>query len=218
MNSIHDLGGMDGFTLPKRDADEPVFKEDWERLVFGSYLALSNPWSIDESRFGVESIPPELYLPMPYYARWLCRNEKLLIKYGLVSAEELADPDSVTALPAMAQSPGPGDVSKLLGGKLSRPGPADATPSFAVGDRVVVKNEHPIGHTRAPRYVRGHVGVIQRDHGVHIFPDTHAMGLGTKPQHCYSVMFSARELWGTRGGANDRVFLDLFDDYLQRAA
>ena len=93
MNGIHDLGGMDGFTLPKRDPDEPLFKDDWERLVFGSYLALQAPWSIDESRYGVERIPPELYLAMPYYARWLYRNEQLLIKYGLVTAAELADPD-----------------------------------------------------------------------------------------------------------------------------
>ena len=84
MNGIHDLGGMDGFTLPVRDPQEPIFHASWERLVFGASLAMRSPWFIDESRFGVESIPPDLYLSMPYYARWLYRNEKLLIKYELV--------------------------------------------------------------------------------------------------------------------------------------
>jgi len=95
---------------------------------------------------------------------------------------------------------------------------AEAEARFSVGDRVVVKNEHPVGHTRAPRYARGRTGIVQRDQGVHIFPDTNAMGLGTKPQHCYSVMFEARELWGSRANIRDRVYIDLFDDYLASAA
>ena len=69
--------------------------------------------------------------------------------------------------------------------------------------------------TRAPRYVRGHEGVVQRDQGVHVFPDTNALGLGQKPQHCYSVMFRAVDLWGGRANPRDRVFVDLFDDYLE---
>lgn len=217
MNGIHDLGGMDGFTLPQRNPDEPLFKHDWERLVFGSYLALKTPWSIDESRYGVEMIPPDLYLTMPYYARWLYRNEKLLVKYGLLTEEELTDPDSVLAT-TETEASAAADVSRLLSSKVAQPDAAGIVPGFALGDRVVVKNEHPVGHTRAPRYVRGHVGVIQRDQGVHVFPDTTAMGLGPKPQHCYSVMFMASELWGQRADARDRVYLDLFDDYLELAS
>jgi nitrile hydratase len=216
MNSIHDLGGMDGFALPERDPAEPVFKYDWERLVFGSYLALKAPWSIDESRYGVERIPPDLYLTMPYYARWMYRNEQLLVKYGLLTAAELDDPDSVVAAdPPQGDS---ADATSLLASKVAKPDIAGVVPSFAVGDRVVVRNEHPLGHTRAPRYVRGRAGVVQRDQGVHIFPDTNAMGLGAKPQHCYSVMFTATQLWGSRANPRDRVFVDLFDDYLVMAS
>jgi nitrile hydratase beta subunit len=216
MNGIHDLGGMDGFTLPKRDPQEPLFHHQWERLVFGSSLVMKSPWFIDESRFGVESIPPDLYLSTPYYARWLYRNEKLLIKYGMVTAAELADPDSVAATPE-DNSTRSEDMSQLLNSMVSEPDSADVAASFKVGDRVVVKNEHPAGHTRAPRYARGHVGTIKRDQGVHIFPDTNAMGLGTKPQHCYSVMFRAQELWGSRANVKDHVYIDLFDDYLDLA-
>ena len=36
------------------------------------------------------------------------------------------------------------------------------------------RNINPIGHTRLPRYARGKVGAIVRDHGVFVFPDTNA--------------------------------------------
>ena len=52
---------------------------------------------------------------------------------------------------------------------------------FAVGDRVRALNLNPIGHTRLPRYVRGKVGVVDRLHGVFVFPDTAAHGQGEKP-------------------------------------
>ncbi|MCZ6663887.1 MAG: nitrile hydratase subunit beta, partial [Gammaproteobacteria bacterium] len=41
-----------------------------------------------------------------------------------------------------------------------------------------------------------------------------AHGKGDKPQHCYSVYFSAQELWGSRASRNDSVYVDLWDDYL----
>ena len=34
MNTIHDLGGMDGFTIPDRDQGR-IMKEEWERQVWG---------------------------------------------------------------------------------------------------------------------------------------------------------------------------------------
>jgi nitrile hydratase len=76
---------------------------------------------------------------------------------------------------------------------------------------------NPTGHTRLPRYARGKVGVVERDHGTHVFPDTNAHGLGESPQHLYSVRFSGRELWGAGSPPNDSVCLDLWDDYLEPA-
>jgi nitrile hydratase len=88
---------------------------------------------------------------------------------------------------------------------------------FGVGDRVRTRNLHPLGHTRLPRYARAKVGVIERDQGVWVFPDTNAMGQGKKPQHLYSVRFSARELWGPSASPRDSVYLDLWDDHLDPA-
>jgi nitrile hydratase len=89
-------------------------------------------------------------------------------------------------------------------------------PRFKVGQRVRARNINPSGHTRLPRYARGRVGKIDRDQGVHIFPDTHAHGLGEKRQHVYSVKFAARELWGDQASSHDSVYIDLWDDYLER--
>jgi nitrile hydratase len=56
-----------------------------------------------------------------------------------------------------------------------------------------------------------------RDHGVFLFPDTNAYLLGEKPQHVYSVRFSAVDLWGEPTAGRDSVYLDLWDDYLEPA-
>jgi len=90
-------------------------------------------------------------------------------------------------------------------------------PKFRSGDRVIARNINPTGHTRLPRYARGRRGAIDRDHGVFIFADTHAMTRDKKPQHCYSVRFAARELWGPGASARDSVYLDLWDDHLDPA-
>lgn len=94
---------------------------------------------------------------------------------------------------------------------------AEVPARFAAGDAVVVRNRNPLGHTRAPRYVRGRKGRIERDYGVFIFPDTHALGQGQSPQHLYNVRFTGRELWGPEAPSRDAVYVDLWDDYLDPA-
>ena len=66
--------------------------------------------------------------------------------------------------------------------------------------------------------MRGKAGVIARDWGVFVFPDTNAHHAGTKPQHCYSVAFDARELWGKSANSRERVYIDLWEDYLEPIA
>jgi nitrile hydratase len=88
---------------------------------------------------------------------------------------------------------------------------------FRPGEKVITRNDHPSGHTRLPRYLRGRVGVIDRDHGVFVFADAHAMGGGPCPQHLYSVRFAATTLWGSQGHARDAIYADLWDDHLDHA-
>lgn len=70
-----------------------------------------------------------------------------------------------------------------------------------------------------PRYTRGKSGTIVRDNGVFGLQDTDAKGqsLGRKPQHVWTVKFAARELWGEQAAPRDAVFVELWEDYLERA-
>lgn len=93
----------------------------------------------------------------------------------------------------------------------------DIKPRFKAGDQVIMRNHQPTGHTRLPGYIRLKVGTIEKDYGVFAFPDTHAHSQGEKPQHCYSVKFSARDLWGANASPKDSLRVDVFDDYMDKA-
>jgi nitrile hydratase len=221
MNGIHDLGGMDGFALRARDQGFAL-KEEWERLVWGTLLASAGIPGLPPGagRRYIESIPPHRYLAMPYYARFLDARERQLLDSGLVTPEELANPDGPVAMPSL---PGfvptpPEQMIQFLRQEQSGQLNVDAPAVFAVGDEVVVKNDHPAGHTRVPRYVRGHRGVILRDHGVHLFEDDVAPGTEVGPQHLYTITFSGPELWGSRGHTRDRIHVELWEIHLMRGA
>lgn len=98
--------------------------------------------------------------------------------------------------------------------------PEHAPARFTVGAAVRARNLHPHGHVRLPRYLRGRRGVVARDQGVFIFPDTHAATGAREPQRLYSVRFEAAELWGgeARGARAAAVYVDLFEPYLESAA
>ena len=95
----------------------------------------------------------------------------------------------------------------------------NVAPRFKPGDKIITRTITPAHHTRLPRYARGKHGIIRRDYGVFIFPDSHASCGKTNPQHVYSVRFSARELWGDNSPAtpNTAIYIDLWDDYLDLA-
>src|ERR1700751_2557469 len=176
----------------------PVFPELCEARVFALNRAVRawSKWTGDASRHAVELIPAPEYLRMSYYEQRLHALIELMVKRELVTHAEVESgkpaPGSPKATPALVASAVPATVAK--GKPASREIPVEAR--FTVGQPVRVCNLHPTGHTRLPRYARGKVGTIHRDHGVHVFPDTNAHSLGEKPQHLYSVRFAARELWG----------------------
>ena len=67
MNSIHDLGGMQGFGAVVREENGPVFHEDWERHVFAvlNLTIAAGQYHVDEIRHSIERMPPAEYLPRP---------------------------------------------------------------------------------------------------------------------------------------------------------
>src|SRR5437763_12758182 len=92
MNGAHDMGGMHGFGPVVREENEPLFHAEWERTVYGMQRAIRARGliNIDESRHGIERMPPAEYLAASYYERWLSSLERVLVEKGIVSQEELA--------------------------------------------------------------------------------------------------------------------------------
>jgi nitrile hydratase beta subunit len=219
MNGVHDLGGMHGMGPIVREADEPVFHEPWERRVFALNRATAalEKWNIDVMRHSIERLPAIDYLRMSYYEKWLGGLITRLEESGLVTRAELesgrATPGSSKATPPLTADKVPAVVAQRgwFGRQVNTP------PRFAVGQAVRAKKINPTNHTRLPRYARGNVGLVDRIHGAHVFPDTNAHFRGEKPQHLYSVRFSARELWGEAAAERDAVYIDLWEDYLEPA-
>jgi nitrile hydratase subunit beta len=87
--------------------------------------------------------------------------------------------------------------------------------SYEAGARVRVKAGDPDHHTRVPRYVRGHTGVIVAAIDQWPLPDDSARGIEPpREETCYAVRFSAADLWGSGDHA---VTVDLWESYLDRA-
>jgi nitrile hydratase subunit beta len=219
MNGVHDMGGMHGMGPVVPEPNEPVFHEPWEGRVFALNRATAalGKWSIDASRHARERIPPADYLRMSYYEKWLAGLVMLLQETGVVSRAELesgrAAPDSPNATPPLTADQVPGAVAERgwFARSLNEP------PRFAIGQAVRAKKINPTGHTRLPRYARGAVGIVDRIHGAHVFPDSSAHFRGEQPQHLYSVRFAARELWGAEAAPRDSIYIDLWESYLDPA-
>jgi nitrile hydratase len=220
VNGVHDMGGMDGMGPIEHEANEPVFHAAWEGRIYALTRLLragGGRSNLDASRHAIELLPPADYLRMSYYERWFARMLGQLVSMGVATAAEVESgrpaPGSVKATPALTAAMVPGMIARRNSARRTVP----ATPHFKAGERVRARNINPAGHTRLPRYARGKAGVVVRDHGVFVFPDTNAHFLGETPQHLYSVRFTSHELWGTRASPRDFIHLDMWDDYLEHA-
>src|SRR6266705_2117587 len=193
MNGVHDMGGMDGFGKVEPEPNEPVFHAPWEARVMAMNRAMgaTGTWNIDMSRFSREALPPDVYLASSYYRKWFLGLEQMLLERGLIDADEVASGHGLR--------------------------PAQAPARHKAGDRVRAKNIHPATHTRLPRYVRGHVGVVERLHGCHVFPDSAATESGENPQWLYTVVFDGAELWGPDADPTVKISIDAFEPYLEAA-
>jgi nitrile hydratase beta subunit len=217
MNGVHDLGGMDNFGPIVREENEPVFHEDWERRIFALTIAIfpAGYCQADEIRRTTENIAPPVYLQAKYYQKWLLAMESIALEKDILTKEEIETGRSIrgeggSKLPAVPK--------EMIEYAFANPLPANVdieiTPKFKSGDQIVAKNIHPLHHTRLPRFIRGRQGIVEKDHGVFLLADTNAYGGPDKPQHVYTVKFTARELWGGDAPAKDTVCIDLHDDYM----
>lgn len=162
--------------------------------------------NIDMNRAARETLPN--YRDLSYYEIWLAALEKLLLQKGVLSD---APPPPKQVLRA-----------ELVAAAISKGSPFSRTPTgparYALGQRVRTIAVKPAHHTRLPAYARGKVGIVERVHGAHVFPDTNARGLGESPQWLYTVAFDEKELWGEQKlKQRSTISVDAFEPYLEPA-
>jgi nitrile hydratase subunit beta len=206
VDGVHDLGGLDGFGPVDHTPDEPFFAQDWERRAFRLTMGAMGGLGANGGMFrhSIERMDPAHYLASSYFEHWITGATTLAVEAGVVTTDEL---------------------DRRAGGRfpISRPDRGTARPDetpepdarFAVGDRVRVREWHPLGHTRAPRYVQGKRGEVVRVDGASNVPDIEAHGGGYVLDPTYSVRFASRELWGEGGAEGECVHVDLWERYLE---
>lgn len=223
MNGIHDMGGMHGFGPIVREDHEPVFHHAWEGRVFAMRQATPVPIP-GGSRNNIEQMDPGAYLTTSYYEKWLHARIQGCIDAGVLTAAEFdarvalfrAHPE--TPVPQRDDPAAVQQVHARLRRLLASPRhDVPMQPQFPVGTSIRVRNIHPAGHTRLPRYVRGRRGLVQRYYGIYDFQDAMPVGAEASPQPLYAVRFDGRELWGNEAEANSVVYLDMWESYLEPA-
>ncbi len=225
MNGVHDMGGMHGFGPVQPEPGEPLFHAAWERRALGLTLAMgaTGQWNIDQARSARESLPALTYLSAGYYGIWLLGLQRLLLDRGLVSPAEIEAGHALQPARPVARVLHADAVDAALARGTPTERPATSPARLAVGQRVRAINDHPAGHTRLPRYVRGHVGTVVRVHGVHVFADRQAASppgapVDEAPQWLYAVEFDGAELWGRDAEPGLRVSVDAWESSLEASA
>lgn len=229
MDGVHDLGGTDGIGPIERGDDdpdpEPYFHEEWEKIAFSLTPQTMGQglYNIDEFRHAIERMGPAHYLDSPYYEHWLHALEDRLVEHDVISEEELQsrieeiksaeNPEEL--IPEREDSEFTQKIIDVIetGASMMR---ESVEPAFSPGDTVKVKNIHPEGHTRCPRYVRRAQGTIDEVRGTFVLPDTNAHGEGENPDPVYAVRFTTEELWDNETTeTSEAIYIDLWESYLE---
>ncbi|HKP44748.1 nitrile hydratase subunit beta [Mycobacterium sp.] len=206
MDGVHDLGGLDGFGPVEHTDAEPYFEQDWERRAFRLMMGLIATQGIPGGRFrhSIERMAPEHYLSSSYYEHWLTGAATMAVESGFTTTDELE-----------RRACGRFPLSQADRGVLPDDLTPHTEPRYSVGDEVRVRERHPPGHTRAPRYVQGKRGTVVRVDGAHNIDDIEAHGGPAVADPLYSVRFTSRQLWGEAGADGEVMHVDLFERYLE---
>lgn len=222
MDTIADMGGTDGWgPVPVPRPDEPLFPQRWQARVFGLtrlVMVQISGRNLDAFRHSLERLDRDTYLENGYYGRWLAGAELMLtdsaiLASGAVDARARKVRGEDVTEPPIPEPNKPDYTPAAPGWRRE----VDRPPAFAVDQRVRAKDISPDGHTRLPRYVRGHTGVVEAIQPAAVFPDTNAHFRGEHPQHVYTVRFESRELWGA-DAEPFAVTIEMYEPYLEDAS
>jgi nitrile hydratase len=210
MDTIHDLGGREGFG-PVRwqdDDDDSPFHHHWQArtwaicmIMFATLRREQTGWTLDWSRHVLERLPPADYLAMNYFEKWAQHMMALLIDDEQADIEEFVDGHSNRERVQIAPK---------TPSAITEPG----EPKFFVGDTIRTRRSIGSMHTRLPGFVRGFNGVVDAWHGPDILADASAMGDLLK-EHLYTVKFESSTLWPDAGERPFSVRVDLWESYLE---
>lgn len=185
-------------------------------------------WTWGHLRMGAEAMQPFEYFRLRYYEKWLGGISGFFVSQGYITEAEL---DAATA--AYLASPKPTSFTPPAGGdpaidtqviRYLREGDSPkrvikATPKFAVGTKVKVKDPIVVDHTRLPGHLRGKTGVVYL-----VYPDAYNYFFSTgpdgigEPMPVYLVSFNPADIWGTdKSEPNSTYYDDLFETYLEAA-
>jgi nitrile hydratase len=179
-------------------------------------MGATGSWNIDASRSARETLPA--YARLSYYQIWLAALEKLMAERSQVLPDEIAAGRMLHAPVPLRRVLHAADVPAVLAQGSATERSPTAPARFAIGQQVRTRAEQVEHHTRLPGYVQGKLGTIEHLHGMHVFADTHAQGLGEQPQWLYTVVFDGVDLWGAEAEPGLRVSVDAWESYLTEAA
>lgn len=209
------MGGMHGFGAVDVNAVES------SHSPLGTRAQIIAMLSGGVTRSVLEEQDPAIYLRSHYHERWLTCAEDRLVDTSVISDDQLErwcevfEHDSAAVLPRTTSERG---VDGLVASLTTTPLLHESVSSrFAVGDRVRVQRMAPLEHHRCPRYIRGAVGVIERELGSDVVP---GQPEDSEREDYFTVRFDSLDLWGDRSDKGEPpydLYIDLLESYLEPA-
>ena len=159
MDGPQDLGGKESFGPIEVDA--PDYRHDWERRQWAlSKLVAPDGITIDWFRHALETMPPAVYLSVPYFQKWNVNDMALAIDAGLYTLDEC-----VAGKPRLSGSPPPvlsvDDCENLQRSRhFNYERDVDTDPAFAPGRHrpylgPPCARAHPVAHLCKGREGKG---------------------------------------------------------------
>jgi nitrile hydratase subunit beta len=212
MDTIHDLGGKQGFgpVANQFDDDAVLFPEEWKARTWAiAMMSMSQlrqkqtGWTLDWYRHVLERLPPDLYLRFDYFEKWILAMMVTSVDENIAEVQDFVDGHAGSAKMKLKHMP-----PKKEG--------AQAAGRFKPGDKVVSKRDMGSMHTRLPAYVRGRSGTIESVIGPQHIPDHSATGK-IRMEQTYVVRFEIKDLWPEAPNSRDALLIDMWDSYIDAA-
>ena len=217
MDSIHDVGGRQGFGPIEVTQSDPAFAEEWEGRAFGitKSMTSASDYNTDKFRFTREQLPPLEYLTAPYFMHWYRASVSMLVGSGLVAAPELGTGKSENSRPEGVSPPrDAATMRQAVNSSMRYDGDYDGQPKFTVADCVKTSSVSRQGHTRLPQYARGRIGKIVNYHGAHVVPDDSVRNIKTF-EPLYTVEFALSDLFEEHANSHDVINLEIWERFLE---